>query len=96
MIEPSDNLISEIAYDSGFENLSHFSRVFKKNYGLAPSGVFQMFLYIIIAVVRGLGWAETVQDGVWASAPNLNRNKGDGHQAFTPKALPQVPTTIVH
>ena len=28
-----------------------------------PSALFQMFIYIIIAVVRGLGSAETVQDG---------------------------------
>ncbi len=37
MIETSNSLVSEIAYDSGFENLSHFSRVFKENYGLTPS-----------------------------------------------------------
>lgn len=37
MIETSDNPIGEIAYDSGFENFSHFSRVFKKTYGITPS-----------------------------------------------------------
>jgi len=37
MIETTNSLVSEIAYDSGFENLSHFSRVFKENYGLTPS-----------------------------------------------------------
>lgn len=28
--------INEIVYDSGFENVSHFSRVFKEKFGLAP------------------------------------------------------------
>jgi AraC-like DNA-binding protein len=28
--------ISEIAYDSGFENISHFSRIFKEKYSLSP------------------------------------------------------------
>lgn len=37
LIETTDHLISEIAYDSGFENLSHFSRIFKAKYGLPPS-----------------------------------------------------------
>ncbi len=37
MIETSNSPVSEIAYDSGFENLSHFSRAFKENYGLTPS-----------------------------------------------------------
>lgn len=31
--------ISEIAFESGFENLSHFSRSFKQYYGVAPSSV---------------------------------------------------------
>lgn len=29
--------ISEIAYDSGFENVSHFSRLFKETYNMSPS-----------------------------------------------------------
>lgn len=29
--------ISDAAYDSGFENLSHFSRIFKEAYGVPPS-----------------------------------------------------------
>ncbi len=29
--------VSEIAYDSGFENVSHFSRIFKETYGAMPS-----------------------------------------------------------
>jgi AraC family transcriptional regulator, exoenzyme S synthesis regulatory protein ExsA len=28
--------VTEIAYDSGFESLSHFSRVFKEKFGLSP------------------------------------------------------------
>ena len=28
--------ISEIAFDSGFENVSHFSRIFKKKYNCSP------------------------------------------------------------
>lgn len=28
--------VSEVAYDSGFENLSHFSRAFREQYGLSP------------------------------------------------------------
>jgi len=28
--------ISEVAFNSGFENLSHFSRIFKQRYGMAP------------------------------------------------------------
>lgn len=29
--------VSEIAYDSGFENVSHFSRIFKEAYNMSPS-----------------------------------------------------------
>jgi AraC-like DNA-binding protein len=34
--------VSEIAYDSGFENLSHFSRAFREQYGLSPVAYRQM------------------------------------------------------
>lgn len=34
----SEISISEVAYESGFENLSHFSRAFKQITGLSPSG----------------------------------------------------------
>lgn len=32
----SEKNINEIVYDSGFENVSHFSRVFKEKFGMAP------------------------------------------------------------
>jgi AraC-like DNA-binding protein len=32
----SKKTIGEIIYDTGFENISHFSRIFKENYGLSP------------------------------------------------------------
>jgi len=31
--------ISEIAFDCGFENLSHFSRVFRQRFGHSPSAL---------------------------------------------------------
>lgn len=37
VLETSDRLVKEVAIESGFENLSHFSRVFKKTYGVTPS-----------------------------------------------------------
>jgi len=36
LLETSGKNISEIAYDSGFENISHFSRIFKEKYGSSP------------------------------------------------------------
>ena len=36
LLTTSRKPISEIIYDCGFENLSHFSRIFKKYYGLPP------------------------------------------------------------
>ena len=33
--------INEVAFESGFENVSHFSRSFKKRFGIAPSAVKQ-------------------------------------------------------
>jgi AraC family transcriptional regulator, exoenzyme S synthesis regulatory protein ExsA len=36
LITASHKSIGEIVYDSGFENVSHFSRIFKKNYGKTP------------------------------------------------------------
>jgi AraC-like DNA-binding protein len=36
LLEGSQKSVGEIADDSGFENITHFSRVFKKKYGLSP------------------------------------------------------------
>lgn len=36
LIETSRKSVSEVAFNSGFENLSHFSRIFKERYGLSP------------------------------------------------------------
>lgn len=33
----SDDSVSDIAYDCGFKDLSHFSKLFKATYGVAPS-----------------------------------------------------------
>jgi AraC-like DNA-binding protein len=35
-LEAGKTNISEVAFSSGFENLSHFSRVFKQKYGVSP------------------------------------------------------------
>lgn len=36
LLDASKKNVSEIAYESGFENISHFSRVFKEKYSLSP------------------------------------------------------------
>lgn len=36
LLEGGKQNISEVAFSSGFENLSHFSRVFKEKYGISP------------------------------------------------------------
>ena len=36
LLDLNQKNVSEIAYASGFENLSHFSRIFKEKYGLSP------------------------------------------------------------
>jgi AraC-like DNA-binding protein len=35
-LETSEKNISEVAFENGFTNLSHFSRIFKENYGKSP------------------------------------------------------------
>ena len=36
LLTTSKKNISEITYDSGFENVSHFSRIFKEKFGVSP------------------------------------------------------------
>jgi AraC-like DNA-binding protein len=36
LLKTTNQSISEIAFNSGFENISHFSRIFKENFGLSP------------------------------------------------------------
>jgi AraC-like DNA-binding protein len=36
LLDTSSKNVNEIAYDSGFESSTHFSRVFKEKFGLAP------------------------------------------------------------
>ncbi len=37
LLETTESSVAEVCYDSGFENTSHFIRVFKWEYGLTPS-----------------------------------------------------------
>jgi AraC-like DNA-binding protein len=37
LLETTKNSITSISFDTGFKNVSHFSRVFKEKYGQAPS-----------------------------------------------------------
>ena len=41
LIQTTDKTISEVAYDVGFNDPSYFSRVFKEEFGHAPSDVFK-------------------------------------------------------
>jgi AraC family transcriptional regulator, exoenzyme S synthesis regulatory protein ExsA len=36
LLMQSNNAIADVAYDSGFENTAHFSRLFKQKTGLTP------------------------------------------------------------
>lgn len=36
LLDTSTKNVNEVSYDSGFENVTHFSRVFKEKFGLAP------------------------------------------------------------
>ncbi len=36
LLKTTNQSISEIAFNSGFENVSHFSRIFKEKFGLSP------------------------------------------------------------
>jgi AraC-like DNA-binding protein len=37
LLETTDYTVSEIAYKTGFQTLSHFTRIYKKQYGMLPS-----------------------------------------------------------
>ncbi len=37
LLKRTDQRVSEIAFDCGFQDLAHFSRLFQKNYGLSPT-----------------------------------------------------------
>ena len=37
MLETADLTVSEIAFRTGFQNVSHFTKIFKKQYGIPPS-----------------------------------------------------------
>ena len=42
LLASKDKTVSEAAFESGFENLSHFSRAFKERFGISPAGVKQV------------------------------------------------------
>jgi AraC-like DNA-binding protein len=35
----TDKNVSEIAYECGFENTSHFIKIYKRHYGFTPNSV---------------------------------------------------------
>ncbi|MCC8144633.1 MAG: AraC family transcriptional regulator [Tannerellaceae bacterium] len=41
MLQKTQLPVNEICYSIGFENVSHFSRIFKDQYGFAPTQVRQ-------------------------------------------------------
>lgn len=38
LLQNPSKTVTEVAYESGFENLSHFSRAFRAHYGVTPAG----------------------------------------------------------
>ncbi|MBQ4398783.1 MAG: helix-turn-helix transcriptional regulator [Bacteroidales bacterium] len=39
MLQSTSLSVTDIAYSLGFENPTHFSRIFKQSYGISPSSV---------------------------------------------------------
>ena len=37
LLETTDSTVSEITFKTGFQNISHFTKIFKKQYGIVPS-----------------------------------------------------------
>ena len=37
LLETADLTVSEVAFKTGFQNLSHFTNIFQKQYGILPS-----------------------------------------------------------
>jgi transcriptional regulator GlxA family with amidase domain len=37
LLETTDHTVSEIAYKTGFQTISHFTKIFKKQYSIVPS-----------------------------------------------------------
>jgi len=37
MLQSSQMSVADVAYSLGFENPTHFSRIFKQQYGISPS-----------------------------------------------------------
>jgi transcriptional regulator GlxA family with amidase domain len=37
LLETTDCTVSEIAFKTGFQTISHFTKIFKKQYGILPS-----------------------------------------------------------
>lgn len=39
MLQTSNMSVADVAYNLGFENPTHFSRIFKQHYGVSPSSL---------------------------------------------------------
>lgn len=45
LLAVTDKTVSEVAFESGFENLSHFSRVFRERFGASPAALRTQAVY---------------------------------------------------